>query len=236
MDKPAVAEPVAYKDLIIIGDNAYKMEDGSVVWSKGNGMHVEEWCPTIVAHDKAVITLANGKVLCVDAGTGKDLWSFKSKKDKYQEKPDGFLAGQDMIFINTEHVTALDFDGKTFWQTKETYPGQMAFVTNHLVITGSKGTFCLNPKDGKLKWKNDLKGATPAICGTKVIMPVNYGVIYADFRSVAILSVTDGKKIGGFDIPKIEKLPATVIGTKKVFIGRPWTGETLCYGDKSPAP
>lgn len=226
-----------YKDLIIIGDKAYKMEDGSVVWNKGNGMLVEEWCPTIVAKDKAIIALASGKVLCVDAQTGKDLWNFKSKKDKYQLKIEGFLSGQDKIFVNSEHLTALDFEGKIIWQTKESYPGQMAFVTNHLLITGSKGTFCLSPKDGKLLWKSDLRGATPAICGTKIYLPVNSGVIYADFHNVDVLSILNGKKIGSFDISKILKRPATVIGDRKVFIGRPWQGETLCYGDKfQPKP
>ena len=231
-DKPAVAEPVPYKDLIIIGDKAYKMEDGSVVWNKGNGMLVEEWCPTIVAKDKAIFVLSNGFMQCVDVRTGSHLWSFKSKKDKYQDRPEGFLAGQDMIFLNTEYLTALDFNGKIIWQTKENFPGQMAFLTNHLVITGSKGTFCISPKDGKVKWKSEIRGTTPAICGTKVIFPQNSGILTYDFTSVVLLSILDGKKIGSFDIPKILKRPATVIGARKVFIGRPWSGETLCYGDK----
>lgn len=230
--KPAIAEPVGYKNLIIIGDKAYSMADGSLVWNKGNNWNIVEWCPAIVVNEMVFITLSNGKVLCVYVGTGKDLWSFKSKNDRYQHMPTGFLAGQDLIFLNTEHVTALDFNGKIIWQSKETYPGQMAFITNHLVITGTKGTFCLNPKNGKLKWKSDLVGATPAICGTKVILPVNYGVLTSDFRSVAILSIIDGKKIGAFDIPKIERTPTTVVGAGKIFIGRPWSFETLCYGDK----
>jgi outer membrane protein assembly factor BamB len=223
---------VPYNNLIIIGDKAYKMEDGSVAWNKGNGMLVGDWCPTIVAQDKAVVALSSGKVLFVDAQTGNDLWSFVSKKDKYQTKIEGFLSGQDKIFVNSEHLTALDFAGKIIWQTNESYPGQMAFVTNHLIITGSKGTFCISPKDGKVKWKSEVRGATPAICGTKVIMPENYGVLTWDYRTVAILSLIDGKKIGSFDIPRIEKKPANVVGVKRIFIGRPWSGETLCFGDK----
>jgi outer membrane protein assembly factor BamB len=208
------------------------MEDGSVVWNKGNGLRIIEECPTLVIGDKAVIALYKGKILCVNAQTGDEIWSFVSKKDRYDHEITGLLAGQKMIFSNTEHVTALDYNGKIVWQSKENYPGQMAFVTNHLVIAGSKGIFCLNPKNGNLIWKNDQRGTSPAIFGTKVVVPINTGVIYSDYRHVQFLSIADGKETGRFDIPKIEKHPETVIGAGMIFIGRPWSGETLCYGDK----
>lgn len=232
-DRPPVSEPVLGDGVIIIGDICYSTVDGSVVWNLKNRAHVS--CPTIVVGENAYI--AYSKTLkCVEAKTGKELWNFTSKKDKYATTIVSLCAGQDMVFVNSEHTSALDKNGNIVWQSKEIHSGKMAFLTNHLLVTGLEGMFCISPKTGKQLWKSDFKsssadGLPMAICGTKVYTAVDVGISFPDIHLVSILDIVTGKALGSFDFPTMPDANVA-IGAGRVFVGHPWLGEILCYGDK----
>lgn len=236
-EKPPISEIVRFEDKLIIGDKCYRMADGSVVWNLKQWFHNVRDSTTIVVGDKAFIplTFSKGEELrCVDAGTGNLVWSFVPKDAGMHWR--GLLSGSGKIFANFGSICAFDINGKLLWKTSQKYPGQMAFVTGRLIVTGENGTFCLSPSTGKLIWKNELKGSTLAICGSKVYLPVMSSRNYTnpEYKSVSILSLFTGQEIGEFDTPTIPSFPMIVVGAKRIFVGRPWMGETHCFGDQYP--
>jgi hypothetical protein len=232
-----VSEPVAYKDTVIIGEKCYSMKDGSIVWNLKRWFENVQSCSTVVVGDKAFIPLHRSvsELVCVDAGSGKEIWTYKTK-DKKGVYWRGLLSGNGKIFANFGFVVAFDLDGKQLWKT-DNCPGQMAFLTNHLIVTGELGTFCLSPKTGKQIWKSDVVGHGLALCGTKIFTGTTKPKT-TEVDQIAVLSIIDGKELGRSSITKI--LPGAqtslIIGAGKVYIGRPWQSETYCYGDKNPAP
>jgi len=240
-DEPPVSEIVRFEDKLIIGDRCYTLADGSLVWSLKQRLHNVRDCTPIVVGDKAFIplTFSRGEELrCVDARTGNQIWSFLKDYEKGLFWR-GLLSGSGKIFANFGFIVAFDLNGKIMWQTKENYPGEMAFVTGRLIVSGEKGTFCLSPSTGKVIWKNDLKGSSLAICGSKVYLPVDTGrtergLHNPEYKTVSILSLFTGLEIGKFDIPTISSFSMIVVGAGKIFVGKPWMGETYCFGDQYP--
>lgn len=230
-DQPPVSEPVVYKDTIIIGEKCYSMKDGSIIWNLKRFFENERRCATIVVGQKAFIPLnrSNMELLCVDAETGKILWSYyqKGEKDTYWRS---LLSGGGIVYANFGYTMAFDLDGNKLWKTDD-MPGQMAFVANHLIVSGGKGTFCLSPKTGKVVWSNEVIGYGLAICGGKILTSATNNK--KDVDQIVVLSVTDGKELGRSAITKIPLgvWMSLVVGAGKVFIGRPWQSETYCYGD-----
>lgn len=236
-DKPPVSEIVRFENKLIIGDKCYNMSDGSLVWNLKQWFHNVRDCTPIVVGDKAFIPMTFSKgeeLLCVDARTGVQIWTFVANDVGMFWR--GFLSGSGKIFANFGNVYAFDLNGKTLWRTSQKYPGQMAFVTGRLIVTGEKGTFCLSSSTGKIVWKNDLKGSTLAISGSKIYLPAifNRDTNNPEYKSVSILSLFTGKEIGKFDIPTISSFSMIVVGAGKIFVGKPWMGETYCFGDQYP--
>jgi outer membrane protein assembly factor BamB len=122
--------------------------------------------------------VANGKVYaagsthahCVDAKTGKPVWSVKLPS---KATASSFLVANGRAFIMAGRLVALDAEtGREVWQSEAARGGNSSpMIWEHkghqfIIISAGREVFCLNPSDGSVVWSVAGGGdSTPVIYG-----------------------------------------------------------------------
>ena len=220
-------------DKIVIGDKAYRLDNGDLIWNTKKESLVSGYHrTTVVVGQKIFVSLQKNELICIDGKNGSLLWSFK-----HENEGKCLVAGGGLVFLNAGQIFAFDENGNLKWTVKDKFYPEMAFVTGKLVVSTEAGTMALSEKTGKVLWKNNLITRAPVICGTKIIACLQK-TTKQEVEAIVVMSLVDGKEIGRNNIEKFFSFPAisTVVARGCVFVGKPWHGQILCYGDKSPAP
>lgn len=210
------------------------MDNGDLVWNTRKESLVSSYYRTaVVVGKKLFVSLQKNELICIDGKNGNQLWSYK-----HEDEGKWLVAGQGIVFLNTGQIFAFDENGNLKWTVKGKFYPEMAFVTGRLIISNDTGTMALSAKTGKTLWKNNLISRAPVICGKKVIACLQK-TTKQEVDAIVTMSLIDGKEICRNKIEKITAFPviSTVVAGKYVFVGKPWHGQILCYGDKfQPKP
>jgi len=212
---PSVASGVLYiidhagnQDIV----RALNVNTGKKVWeyryqdAAGNFYGFTRATPT-VANGKVYTISRLGQVLCLDAKTGKKVWSRSLVKDLQGRKPtweysmSALVDGKQVIVVPGSAkgtVAALDAGtGRTTWQGGGSdIPGyatpvlaSINGVRQYVVFTGVS-VIGVDTARGKLLWrcpwktKDDVNAATPIVSGNTVFITSDYG------RGCALVEVT----------------------------------------------
>jgi len=203
---PAVADGVVYV-IDHSGDDdivrALSLADGSEIWryaysdakAESNGM--TRSTPTVLAGK--VYTMSRlGVANCLDAKTGKVVWSRDLVAEYHSQRPGWDLAcspvidGQNVILCpggDNAGVVALDKDtGKTVWQgggtTVSGYSTPVAATIagiRQFVLFVAKGIIGVDPTNGRVLWRApwetayDVNAMNPVVIGDRVFLSSGYG-------------------------------------------------------------
>lgn len=120
----------------------------------------------------AYFASADSYVYAVDAGTGKELWRFRTHGEMWSTP----VVSDNMLFVGSydKNLYALNLNGKEVWRF--TAGGKITsspLVHENLVLTGSNDgyVYALNMKTGKEIWKfrtGDLIASSPVVWDGKI--------------------------------------------------------------------
>ncbi|MGQ0736651.1 MAG: PQQ-binding-like beta-propeller repeat protein [Acidobacteriota bacterium] len=182
---------------------AFDAATGSVVWTAPNGTRFRNEMgdgprstPTVDG-DRVYVFGGSGELACLDAATGRRIWSVNVVRQfggntpywGYSESP---LVLGDRLILNAggsrASIVALDkLDGRTLWQSQSDEPG---YSSPMLLRTGSLQqvvfftavrVLAVDPRDGRLLWSYDRVSnntaniATPVVRGNRVFLSSDYG-------------------------------------------------------------
>jgi outer membrane protein assembly factor BamB len=176
--------------------------DGKTLWTtkvgKSGGDHPGTRSTPTIDGDRVYAIGQFGDLVCLEAGTGKEVWRKDLRKDLsgamggwgYAESP--LVDGDKLICTpGGKHGTVAAFDKKTgdvLWRTKDLTDGaqysslMMADIggTKQYVVFTGESVAGISP-DGKILWKADRKGRTamvptPIVDGDLVFVTSGYGV------------------------------------------------------------
>jgi outer membrane protein assembly factor BamB len=182
---------------------AFDATTGSRVWEVPNGQRFRNdmgdgprSTPTVDG-DRVYAFGGTGELVCLEAATGKKLWSVNVVNQfggntpywGYSESP---LIVNDRIILNAggrrASIVALNkMNGQTLWQQHNddaAYSSPMLLRTGSLqqvvFFTGQRG-LAVDPRDGRLLWSyerasnNTANIATPIVRGNRVFFSSDYG-------------------------------------------------------------
>ncbi|MHB0935248.1 MAG: outer membrane protein assembly factor BamB family protein [Armatimonadota bacterium] len=212
---PSVAGNVLYvvdhagdQDIV----RALSLTSGKKIWeyrykdAAGNNYGFARSTPT-VAGGKIYTVSRLGLVLCLDAKSGKKLWSRSLVKDLRGRKPiwdysmSVLIDGKKAIVVpgaSNGTVAALDAaTGRTLWQGGgNDIPGYATPViatinkVRQYVVFAGKSLIGVDPNSGKLLWScpwvtsNDVNAAAPIVSGNQIFITSDYG------KGCALVEVT----------------------------------------------
>jgi outer membrane protein assembly factor BamB len=233
---------IGYSAATVAGDRAYIMgwrggkdtiwcldaATGNPVWQHSydigryNKMHEGGPAATPAVDDGRVYTLSrDGRLICLDARTGKVLWGKELKREFGVSEPDWSFSGSPviedrMLLIDVGKVIAFDkTTGRTLWQTSDygsAYSTPVAF--NH----GGKRFLATFPKQGLVildaatgreiaqhRWRTDygVNAATPIVRegsdATRIFITSGYntGCALMAFDGRALSLVWENREIRG---------------------------------------
>lgn len=144
--------------------------------------------PTV--HDGKVYTLSKtGKVHCVNALTGKGIWSrnLPHKVPTWGFASSGLILDEKVIFnVGASGVALNKNDGSVVWSSDNSesgYATPVPFTHNGtllLAIFGKDTLIAVDPNDGKQLWnypwqtQNDVNAADPIIAGDEIFITSGY--------------------------------------------------------------
>lgn len=176
---------------------------GKKVWETQNGRRLENdrgdgprGTPT-VDDDRLYVLGGSGDLSCLDAATGRKMWSINLVSKfggvnpywGYSESP---LVVGDRILVNAggrraSIVAVSKADGSTLWQQHNDgagYSSPMLLRTgslNQVIFFTESNTMAVDPRDGRLLWtyrkasNGTANIATPIVRGTRVFVSSDYG-------------------------------------------------------------
>ena len=189
------------------GNNEYVIAidraTGSKVWETLNGRRYQNdrgdgprSTPTVDG-DRLYVFGGSGDLTCLDAASGKKIWSINLVQKfggvnpywGYSESP---LIVGDRILVNAgggraSIVAVAKADGSTLWQQHSDgagYSSPMLMRTgslNQVIFFTESHTLAVDPRDGRLLWTYNKANngtanvATPIVRGTRVFVSSDYG-------------------------------------------------------------
>jgi outer membrane protein assembly factor BamB len=176
----------------------FQADTGDVVWrhtypSEAGDYPGPRCTPTV--DGKVVYTLGRlGHLFCLDAATGKVVWSkhlvddFKAERPQWHFACSPLVLGNALILDAGMTIALQKATGETLWKTdpeKAGYSSPMAFMMGDAILLAlfpEHGLVVRNAVDGKelgrVRWKTSygVNAATPILQGNAIFISSGYGV------------------------------------------------------------
>lgn len=208
------SSPVIHNDMIILGTAngkmcAYKLNDGSLVWSFQAGDIVHN--TAAVLGDKVYFGSFDGHVYALFASTGALAWKFKSVGQQFF--PRGEMQGSPAAGMNTVFIGGRDFntyainarDGFANWNRKflngwalsSTYQDSVVYIGT----SDDRVLVAIDAVSGRERWKTDVKFnifGNCAFSSSMVYVGTIWGKLYGIDKKTGQVKwgfATDGHKV-----------------------------------------
>ncbi|MEZ4812949.1 MAG: PQQ-binding-like beta-propeller repeat protein [Caldisericia bacterium] len=237
-----IFEPTFGDEKIFVGNRCYSL-DGEILWKGEKKIFGGDSGESTCFYDgKVYICGTWSSVLrCLNAETGEQIWSTykKDPSDRitfYSSPVAGFgrvfIAGKDNTYC-LDHV-----NGNKIWIApfgtsekpdrfgrQETRGGGIAISDSVVVLSGGRGTACMDIDSGEILWESDVKGCLPVIVGDKHVWTAIGGTL-------SCLSLSDGSTIiqKEYEKKRGDRAYSQVAVAKgKVFVSNCWQGRLHCF-------
>jgi outer membrane protein assembly factor BamB len=200
---------------LALGDSIKELWSRSV--GDGDSSDGEIVAAPVIENGRVFAMDAESKITALDAGTGKELWTFdpKPRGSKATTFGGGLAALGDQLFVTTGYAEVLALraqTGKVIWRRQVPSPVHSPPTVADgrvYVVTIENELHVLSTTDGHLLWTHNglpepaglLGGASPAVEGEIAVVAYSSGEIFA-------LSVENGRALWNDSLASAQSLDA----------------------------
>ena len=170
------ASPIVYRSLVIVSNE--NVSDGQMIaFDRQTGDKVWNVARPSINYSTPVVANVSGKdqlllsglerVVSYDPNTGKENWSTKAA---WQATCGTMVWNDELVFASGGYpapqtlAIVADGSGRVLWSKPlKCYEQSMIVVDDHLYFITDRGViYCVEPRTGKVMWKNRFKGPVSA--------------------------------------------------------------------------
>jgi outer membrane protein assembly factor BamB len=204
---------IVHGDLLVVNlgtsGTAFRKRNGSIVWSAGRGVPgYASPVPFTQGSRETFLIFSSRALFCVDAKSGRPLWSFPWITKHDVNAGDPVLVGEDKVFISSSYGTGCALlkptrrDIGVIWQNKnmKNHMGSTIYHEGHLYGFDDASLACLDAETGATKWsQRGLGKGGLMLADGKLIILSERGIhlVIAEanpegYREIARAKVLDG--------------------------------------------
>jgi len=154
---------------------ALNTKDGSTAWEAKRESR-PSWSTPLIAElngKKCIIAFAAPDAICYDAKNGKEIWKAAVINGEISSSP---AVSKGIVYAASDlSLFALDSNGKQLWEAEKDVTIGSPVISGKLIVLAQAGNIaCFNCADGKLIWRQDVKGddfwSSPVLSGNRVFV------------------------------------------------------------------